>query len=253
MPRAPRTTTSKAAPQRVSAPRLGRPPAVTVPAIVAAAIELGLETVTLKQIAKRLGVAQATLYRHVHNRDELMRLAAFQLLLDREVPSGGLEHWSSLAERYAESLFKTFVAEPQIVSELLKGRLGPHLEVDILEQFIEAMQGQGFTLEDAAALFHSIGLLAVGAASGAIGLKASSRTGQSWARAMHKTLAERGRDELTLTRGMLQAAPEISLSVDWRRTLRALLTGVATLRGEQLPKRAEADDAPRRRTRAVTR
>ncbi|NKF22017.1 TetR family transcriptional regulator [Solimonas marina] len=206
-----------------------------MPTIVDAAIELGLETVTLAQIARHLGVAQATLYRHVHNRDELMRLAAFQLLLQRRPATGNGEHWAAIAERYAESLFETLVAAPQVVTELHKGRLGPHLEIDILEEFLEAMQGQGFSLEDAAALFHSIGLLAVGAASGAIGLSASTRSGQSWAQAMRATLGERDRRELPLTREIVRRVPEDSLRVDWRRSLRALLAGVAAQRGEALP------------------
>ena len=62
-------------------PRVGRPPRVQAPDIIAAAIEIGLDKVTLKQVADRLGVGIATLYRHVRNRDELVRLAAFRVAL----------------------------------------------------------------------------------------------------------------------------------------------------------------------------
>ena len=44
-------------------------------AVIDAAIEIGLDQVTLKQVAERIGVAPATLYMHVGNRDELVRLA----------------------------------------------------------------------------------------------------------------------------------------------------------------------------------
>ena len=64
-------------------PRVGRPPRVSVPAIIQAALEIGLEQASLKQIAEKLGVAPATLYRHVRNRNELLRLAAFELTLAR--------------------------------------------------------------------------------------------------------------------------------------------------------------------------
>src|SRR3546814_10816568 len=143
--------------------RVGRPPAVSVQAIIAAAIELGLDTVTFKQIADRLGVAQATLYRHVHNRDELVRLAAFQITLARRLPDGAHEHWSELAERYAQSLFEAFVGEPQLIAELLRGRLGPHAEVHILEPFGEAPGAPGFTLtEHAISEKHRVGKQSVG-------------------------------------------------------------------------------------------
>lgn len=226
--------------------RVGRPPAVSVQAIVAAAIELGLDTVTFKQIADRLGVAQATLYRHVHNRDELVRLAAFQLTLARRLPDGEHEHWSALAERYAESLFEAFVGEPQLIAELLRGRLGPHAEVDILEQFVDALGVHGFTINEAASLFHSLGMLTIGAASGAIGLNASLQNGEPWHRLMRTTLAERDDDELPHTRAVLANIAESSLMVDWRGALRALIAGVATGRGETLPVRAP------RAVRAVT-
>lgn len=220
-----------------AAARVGRPPAVSVQAIIAAAIELGLDTVTFKQIAERLGVAQATLYRHVHNRDELVRLAAFQITLARRLPDGAHEHWSALAERYAESLFEAFVGEPQLIAELLRGRLGPHAEVDILEQFVEALGEHGFTVNESATLFHSLGMLTLGAASGAIGLNASIQNGEPWHRLMRTTLAERDDDELPHARAVLTNIAESTLLIDWRDALRAMLAGVAANRGEKLPAR----------------
>src|SRR5438445_6863012 len=127
------------------APRVGRPPRVNAQAIITAAIEIGLEEVTLKQVADRLDVGVATLYRHVHSRDEMVRLAAFQLTLARGMPEGAAGHWSEVATRYAETLFESFIAEPQLIGELLKGRIGPHAEVDVLEQFLGAMSQHGFS------------------------------------------------------------------------------------------------------------
>ncbi|MGH8453857.1 MAG: TetR family transcriptional regulator, partial [Nevskiales bacterium] len=134
-------------------PRLGRPPRVNAQAIIQAAIEIGLDGVTLKQVADRLGVAVPTLYRHVRNRDELVRLAAFQITLSRALPADPGAHWSELARRYAESLFESFLAEPQLIGELLKGRLGPHAEVDVLEQFLAALAPHGFSAAEGAQLF----------------------------------------------------------------------------------------------------
>jgi AcrR family transcriptional regulator len=213
-----------------AAARVGRPPAVTVQAIVEVAIDIGLETVTFKQIADRLGVAQATLYRHVHNRDELLRLAAFQIMLARRLPDGEHEHWTALAERYAESLFEVFVAEPQLSAELLKGRLGPHAELDILEQFITAMAAHGFAAEEAAALFHWVGMLTLGAAVGAVGLKASVQNGEPWNEQIDAVLAERDDSELRHTRALLGNLGEASMLIDWRIPLRTMLAGYAAAR-----------------------
>ncbi|MEV0648157.1 TetR/AcrR family transcriptional regulator [Phytomonospora sp. NPDC050363] len=65
---------------RSEASRLGRPAALDVTRIVAAAVELadrdGLEGVTLPKVAATLGVTGMSLYRHVGSKDELLTLMA---------------------------------------------------------------------------------------------------------------------------------------------------------------------------------
>ena len=219
-----------------TAARVGRPPRVTVQAIVAAALEIGLEKVTLKQIADQLGVAQATLYRHVNNRGELLRLAAFQLTLQRQLPGAANAHWSDLAVRYAESLYEAFLTEPQLISQLLKGELGPHAEVDVLEQFLTAICEYGFSELEGVQLFHAIGMISIGAAAGAIGQKSSKAAGKAWSAAMRRTLTERDESELTQVRRVLPATLDID-PIPWLPALHALLAGIAASRGEQLPAR----------------
>lgn len=221
---------------KAAASRVGRPPRVTVQEIVAAALEIGLEKVTLKQIADQLGVAQATLYRHVNNRDELLRLAAFQLTLQRQLPAAANAHWSDLAVRYAESLYEAFLTEPQLISQLLKGELGPHVEVDILEQFLGVICKHGFSELEGVHLFHSIGMITIGAAAGAIGLKASKAMGKPWSDSMRRTFAERDESELPQLRRVVPATLDID-PIPWLPALYALLSGIATARGEELPMR----------------
>ena len=152
-----------------ASPRVGRPPRVQAPDIIAAAIEIGLDKVTLKQVADRLGVGIATLYRHVRNRDELVRLAAFRVALTSRLPRRDAEpagHWTTVAIGYAETLFESFAREPQLVYELMKGRLGPDVEIDFLEQFLAALEPHGFTPAQGVQLHHAVAMLAIGAAVG---------------------------------------------------------------------------------------
>ena len=236
MPSKGRTPAGRGNAARATA-RVGRPPRVSVQSIIAAALEIGLEHASLKQIADRLNVAPATLYRHVRNRNELLRLAAFELTLARRLPRGAAEHWSALATRYAETLFESFCAEPQLMSELLKGRLGPHAEIDVLEQFLEAITEQGFDIAQGVWLFHAIGTLMLGAAAGAIGLQASCDAGHPWDTAMREALARRDADELRHVREVFPQAIE-QQPHHWLPALRALLVGVAVQRGETLPNNA---------------
>lgn len=218
------------------APKVGRPPSVTVPQIVAAAIELGLDKVTLKQIADHLQVAPATLYRHVRNRDELLRLATFQLTLHRKLPDETVGHWSDLALRYAESLLESFLGEPQLVSELLRGRIGPYAEVDVLEQFLAAVGRHGFNAAEGTQLFHAIGTVVLGAAAGLIGHRASEDTDKPWPQALQQVLMERDAEELPNVRRVAVGLGAQTGS-EWQFVLRNLLAGIAAARGERLPLR----------------
>lgn len=212
----------------------GRPRRVNAQAIIHAAIEIGLDGVTLKQVADRLGVAVPTLYRHVRSRDELLRMAAFQITLSRALPHDPGAHWSELAQHYAVSLYESFLAEPQLIGELLKGRLGPHAEVDVLEQFLTALTPHGFSLEEGAQLFHAIGMVTIGAAAGAIGLATSRAEGPDWSSETRRTLAERDAKELPRVRQVLPALLEAD-TIPWLPTLQRMLAGIAAQRGEALP------------------
>lgn len=221
-------------PTAESTPRPGRPARVNAKAIIQAAIDIGLEGVTLKQVADRLGVAVPTLYRHVRNRADLVRLAAFQITLNRALPQHPGAHWAELALRYAESLFESFLNEPQLIGELLKGRLGPHAEVDVLEQFLDALAPHGFSEEEGAQLFHAIGMVTIGAAAGSIGRAASNAAQEPWTAEMRRTLAERDPEELPRVRRVLPALLEVR-QIPWKHVLKHLLTGIAAARGEKLP------------------
>lgn len=220
-----------------SAPRVGRPPRVNAQAIIEAAIEIGLDGVTLKQVADRLGVAVATLYRHVRNRDELVRLAAFRVALTRRLPApdaGKAMHWSQIATGYAESLFESFVREPPLIHELVRGRLGPDVEIDFVEQFMSALKPHGFSVAECIRLHHGIAMLAIGAAAGALAVMAGHANGQPMMAAMQRALDERDPAELPLLRASLGEY----LNVDpkaWFVALRCLLAGFALARGESLP------------------
>ncbi len=233
--RAPRAGTGRAAEH--SGARVGRPPRVSAQAIIEAAVAIGLEKVTLKQVADRLGVAVATLYRHVRNRDELVRLAAFRVALTRRLPpadAGGSMHWSQIATGFAESLHECFTREPQLLYELSKGRLGPDVEVDFLEQFLAALAPHGFTAAEGIRLHHAIAMLAIGASAGALALGAAQAAGAPMQQAIEHMLAERDAAELP----HLRTALDQYLNIDprsWLAALHDLLVGVAAARGETLP------------------
>lgn len=226
------TTAAKVAP--APQPRVGRPPSLSTQAIIAAALEIGLDKVSFKQLAARLGVNVATVYRYVRNRNELLRLAAFQLTLSRRLPEQGYAHWSQLALRYAEEMFESFMNEPELVGEFLKGSIGPHVEIDVLDQFLGAMARYGFSPEEGLLLHRAIGTMTIGAATGVIALRARQAAGTPWHVEIRRTLIERADHDLPNVR----LAMSEYLKFDewhWLVPLHQMLAGIAAERGEELP------------------
>jgi len=219
--------------------RVGRPPRVNLQLIVDAALEIGLDRVSLPMVAEKLGVGSSTLYRHVRNRDELLRLAAVKVTLERRLPAGADLHWSAVAARYAENLYASLAREPLVIQELMRGRLGPDIEVDYLEPFLEAMSRHGFTPADGLHLFRAIGMLAVGAAVAATSQQARAAAGDD-EDAFARAIADRPPTELPQVRAALAAGVDLGAG-EWKPLLQHLLGGVAAARGEHLPESGPRD------------
>ncbi|MBN9179457.1 MAG: TetR family transcriptional regulator, partial [Microbacterium sp.] len=72
--------------------RPGPAPRVTREAVADAALDLGFDGLTVTAVGDRLGVSHAALYRHVRDRDDLVR-AATERLAERHPPPPPAEHW----------------------------------------------------------------------------------------------------------------------------------------------------------------
>ena len=169
----------------------------------------------------------------MRSRNELLRLAAFQLTLSRRLPEQEYAHWSQLALCYAEEMFESLLAEPELVSELLKGSIGAHLEMDVLEQFLAAMARFGFAPDEALALHWAIGTLAIGAATGVIAVRARQAAGIPWQVEIRRTLIERAETDLPHLR---RATSYLKFDEwHWLLPLHQLLDGIAAARSETLP------------------
>lgn len=218
----------------VRASRGGRPARITPAQIVSAAIEIGLARVTLKEVALRLGVTAPALYRHVKNRDEIVKLAAIELAVRRPQAAGGARHWSDVVRGCAHGMVELFLAEPQLICEVMNGTLGAEGEMDFVEQFLAAMQPHGFAPEEAVRIHHAVAILAIGAAVSATAMKSGYAGRRSHEQSVRQALARRARGELPLVRAALPAY----LNVDpeqWQALLEALVAHIARQRGEGPP------------------
>ncbi|OHV45687.1 TetR family transcriptional regulator [Pseudofrankia sp. BMG5.36] len=81
--------------------------------IVAAALELNLETLTVRELAARLGVTHGALYRWVGDRDELLDLIS-DVIVERILPADQPRpnQWRAWLRRLAWSMHDEFLAVP---------------------------------------------------------------------------------------------------------------------------------------------
>lgn len=213
----------------------GRPARVDEPAILDAAIEIGLGGVTLKQVAQRLGVTIAALYRHIDSRDELVRRATLRLAQRRRIPQRRHDHWTDIVRAHARGMVETFVAEPQLLLAIMDGTLGPLSEIDFVEQFAQQLGRQGFAPAECVRIHQGLAMLAAGAAVGAIAVRKGGHGATAHERALWRVLAERG-DQLPLMHAALPAYLKLDPKL-WEHLLDAYLAHLADARNEVLPGR----------------
>ena len=93
--------------------RRGRPPQLSREQIVSAALASNLETLTVRELANRLGVTHGALYRWISSRGELMDMVS-DVLVERILPKDEprADQWRSWLRRLAWSMHDEFLAVP---------------------------------------------------------------------------------------------------------------------------------------------
>lgn len=105
-------------------PRRGRPPAIDRARIVAAALDLGLDSFGLDDISARLGVTTPALYRHVEGRDDIVRAAAGQVIVDLEPTLRAVNDWETWLRAWADGIRDRLGAVGEEVLEAVRTYVG---------------------------------------------------------------------------------------------------------------------------------
>lgn len=120
------------------------------PGIVECAIELGdergLAAVTLRGVAQRLGVTPMALYRHVHDKDELLDELADALYAQLDLGPAGQDWWGTL-RRLAHSARTLLLSHPWALPLFARPLAGPHAR-GAAETVRQALRDGGFTGRD---------------------------------------------------------------------------------------------------------
>jgi TetR/AcrR family tetracycline transcriptional repressor len=137
----------------------GRPPVVDRERIITAARGLDPETLTMQALADELGIPRKTLHYHVGDRDELLRLAAVDLLQSNlaETPFQRSDDWRQAVQSFASHTRRSVIAAGAWMNYVPFDGREDLLSIGPAESALEALIAAGFDVPTAA---RALGLAA---------------------------------------------------------------------------------------------
>lgn len=114
--------------------RPGRKRSFSLEDVLAVVIDQGVASFSLREVAKRLGVQPAALYRVCESRDQLQLLALAQIARELEQTIKPCETWDSQLRAWVEANWQLFLKYPELV-QVVNGR--PEAFTTALPCFIE--------------------------------------------------------------------------------------------------------------------
>jgi AcrR family transcriptional regulator len=209
--------------------KVGRPARLDRDMIAKAAHEVGLDRVTMKAVADRLGVSVPGLYHHIEGRDDLMRLAAEYSASRIPLPVDRGQHWTEWLLEWAQYSHDAFVAQPELLGQFLHGSISAERMVTSLDTIMGLLMRHGFTPTEARDAYMIVAEAAVGAAVSEIREAEAARNGRPAVAEYHRALAQHGPDEFPNLRALVSAASE---RPDFADRVRTVLIGIAVQRSE---------------------
>jgi AcrR family transcriptional regulator len=125
-----------------------------VDAAVSLADDSGLDAVSVRRVAARLGVTPMALYRYVESKDDLLDAMADRLYEDLSLPDADAEWWHGLAE-LARSTRRVLLARPWGAPLFARPLGGPHAHA-VDEALRGALRNAGFSEAEARELHHQL-------------------------------------------------------------------------------------------------
>lgn len=152
--------------QRIERPARGPRPTLTHARIAEAAVELadaeGLDAVSMRRLAERLGVATMALYRYVAGKSDV-----FELMLDAvsgEITLPADAGWRAVARAVAQGLRDAGLRHPWLMEVFARtpDAMTPNL-VAVVEQSLASLDGLGIDVDAMMAVFGTVHAFARGA------------------------------------------------------------------------------------------
>jgi AcrR family transcriptional regulator len=199
--------------------------------IAEAAHQVGLDGLTLRAVADRLGVSIAALYHHVSGKDELMRLAAEYSAAKVPLPQDTDQHWAVWLYEWAEYNRDAFVSEPGLLAQYLEGAISPESIAGRIETILGLLVRQGFTILEANAAYELVSACALGTAVSTLRAEQATEAGTALRDVQAALQALDERDDLPHVRALLTATSRGDHPT-FRSQVATVLAGIAARRGD---------------------
>lgn len=124
-------------------PTRGRPPRIDDAAIVQEALQIGLDDLTMRGLAARLGVGASTLYYHVGSLDELRDRVRDALLAELQLPDDA-RPWDEVLLDSARRLRGLFERAPGLAEEALSDTAWSDVVLGLHESACARLRAAGF-------------------------------------------------------------------------------------------------------------
>jgi AcrR family transcriptional regulator len=152
--------------------RLGRPPRVTPAQIAEAALAIGLDQATVRNVAERLGMSVPGLYHHVRTREDLLAMAAAHSLGQVPLPGDHGQPWDEWLLDYGRFVYDALVAQPEVIGQILAGTYNTIRMAQHLERIFGVLTARGFTVDEAYEAQNRLTAAVTGAAAAEVGRRA---------------------------------------------------------------------------------
>ena len=123
--------------------------------------ESGVENLTMRSVAARLGVSAMALYYHVNDKDELLRMIGDDILARIPLPDPGSGDWRELFTDLVSATMDALRSVPGLSSVLLTSKLLPNAREMVLYS-IELFERAGLDRDAAREAYAAVHQLVLG-------------------------------------------------------------------------------------------
>ena len=125
----------------------------------------GYHRLTIRALARDLGVAPMSLYRHVQDKDDLLEEVVDRLLADIWRPRAPASDWKLWVSEAAEKFRHFLVSEPAALHTFLQHPVTTQATIDRMEAMVAVLCEAGFFEPDARAAYATIHTYTIGFAA----------------------------------------------------------------------------------------